>query len=82
MTRSSDANIGGTLPDPASEGEWSWTAEDIEAVVEELGRRAMTGRFNAQTWEGDAIEIELSSGKHTILPKYFGVVFKQWQDRP
>jgi len=67
------------LPDPATQGSFDWTEPDIDKVLTELGRRAMQGKFNPRTWEGEDFKIELSDGReHDIMPKYFGAVYGQW----
>ncbi len=68
-----------TLPDPASEGAFDWTQEDIDAVLQQLGRMSVQGKFNPATWEGEVFKITLSDGReHEVLPRYFGMVYGQW----
>jgi len=70
--------------DPASEGHhdaFEWTKADVDGVTEELGRRAVSGRFNPSTWTGDPFGYDFADGKtRAILPRYFKLVAKQWRD--
>ncbi len=67
------------LLDPATE-EHFWTQADIDGVLEELGRRTVSGRFNPATWEGEDFEFKFADGQtRKLIPEYVGVVVTQWK---
>jgi hypothetical protein len=67
------------LPDPATNGSYEWTQEDIDAVLHRLGQMAMQGTFNPTTWEGQTLTIRIAGQERQVMPKYFGYVYSQWQ---
>ena len=71
-----------SLPDPASDGAYEWTKSDIDGMTALLGRQMMDGKFNPKTWEGDNVEYTFVDGTtRMVIPKYFGMVHRQWQDK-
>ena len=68
-----------TLPDPASDGEFTWTCDDLQACMAELGRQMMRGRFNPHTWEGHDITVHVAGRDRAFSTKYLGYIAGDFQ---
>lgn len=71
-----------TISDPATEGSYEWTQQDLDTALEMLGKNAAQGKFDPATWDGDNITVKFADGvERECVPKYIGYIASLFQQR-